>query len=174
VAITRNLPEIWPILKDGILGQDAAKVRERIDHAVSADQGTGINHGIASNLDSITDNCAELAKTCRDSGVFVMYRDFFSIQTEIGKDYSSAQMSLVPEDRIAHVTEMGNLHVIEDQAILELAGIAQNNFVADDDVFPKITARPKVAFFADPGWTFNRYARFDHGTFSDEDRVANE
>jgi hypothetical protein len=172
--VARNFPEIWPILEDGVLSQDAAKVRERIDHAVSADQGTGINDGIASDLDPITDNCTELTKTSLDDCFLVVNRDFLSVQAEIGKDYSGTQMRFVPEDRIAHVTEMGDLHVVEDQAILELTGVAQNDAVPDNDVFSDVTTRSNLASLTNPGWSFNRCAGFDHGPFTDKDRVADE
>ena len=74
-------------------------------------KSTGINCCIAADLDSITDNRAEFTQTGRNDGSFVTYRDFFMIQAEIGKNYSSTKMSAVPEDGIADVTEMGNLGV---------------------------------------------------------------
>lgn len=61
LLLTRNLPEIWSILKDRVRSQDAAKVSERIDQAVAADQRTRIDCCIAADLYSITDDCAELA-----------------------------------------------------------------------------------------------------------------
>jgi hypothetical protein len=61
VLLTRNLPEIWSILKDRARSQDAAKVSEGVDQAVAADQGTRIDCRIAADLYSITDDRAELA-----------------------------------------------------------------------------------------------------------------
>src|SRR5260370_4989140 len=90
------------------------------------------------------------------------YRDFLMIQAEIGKNYSSTKMSAVSEDGIADVTEMGNLGVVEDHAILELARVAQNHSVPNDDVFSDVTARPDLASFADPGGIFNLRPRLNH------------
>ena len=61
LVLTRNLPEIWSILKDGVCRQDAAKVSQRIDQAVAADQRTRIDYCIAADLHSIADYRAELA-----------------------------------------------------------------------------------------------------------------
>jgi hypothetical protein len=172
--LPRNLPDVLPILQDSFRSQDAAKVSERIDHAVATDQGPGINGCIATDLHAITDYRAEFTKTGGNDGSFMTYRDFLMIQAEIGKDYSSTKMSAVSEDGIANVTEMGDLGVVEDHAILELARISQNHSVPNDDVFSDVTAGPDLASFADPGGSFNRGARFNHRTFSDKHRIANE
>ena len=49
------------------------------------------------------------------------------VESDIRENGSRAEVSLVAEDGIADVVKMGNLRLVEDEAVLELAGVAKDN-----------------------------------------------
>jgi hypothetical protein len=69
---------------------------------------------------------------------------------------------------------MGNLHVVEDHAILELARVAENDSIPDNDIFSDVTARSELASFPNPGRTFDRHAWLNYSAGTHEYVVADE
>ena len=78
------------------------------------------------------------------------------------------------EDGVAHIVEVGNLGTVEDDAVFEFAGIAENSIVADDDIFADVASGADLAAVADPGRAFDHGALFDRGAVTDVNRVADE
>jgi len=48
-------------LHPAAIGQDAAEIYARVNHAIAADNRAGIDHRVAADLGSIADNCAEFS-----------------------------------------------------------------------------------------------------------------
>ena len=69
---------------------------------------------------------------------------------------------------------MRNFGVIEDDAILEFAGVAEHHTISDDHVFADITATPYFAVISDPGGTFDGRSVLDHRATSDVDILTYE
>jgi len=86
----------------------------------------------------------------------------------------AAEMRAMTEDRIADVTEMRNLRVVENDAVFELARVAHDDAVPDDHIFAHITTAADMAVFANPGRTFHHRALLDDGAGADENRTADE
>ena len=69
---------------------------------------------------------------------------------------------------------MRHLRFIEQDAVLEFARVPHHHAVADDHVFPHVTAAADVAVLSDPGRPFQDRALFDNRARADENRVADE
>ena len=100
--------------------------------------------------------------------------DLGAVKFHIGKNHARAQVALVPDNRITHVVEMGYLGLVEDDAVLELAGIAKHRAVANNHIFPDVAAAANLAAFSDPCRAFNHGALLDHSAAPNEHRAADE
>lgn len=78
-------------------------------------------------------------------------------------------MRLVAENRIPDITEMRHLHAIEQEAILELAGISQDATASDDDIAPHKRAWADLGARSDPRGSDQRGARGQLHRRIDED-----
>src|SRR5262245_27429074 len=69
---------------------------------------------------------------------------------------------------------MRYLCFIEQDAVLEFAGVAHHDSVTGDDVFADVTPAADVAILSDPGRALQDRALLDDCSTTDKDRVANE
>ena len=156
------------------MGEDAAKVYAWINHAIAADDRAGIDHCVAADLRSIANDCAEFSEAGRNVAIGCYDRDFGVIELYVGENHARAQMCVVTNDRITDVIEMRHLHFIEQDGVLEFAGVSHDHAVADDHVFAHVAAAPNVAVFADPCRAFQHRALFDDRSSANKNMVADE
>ena len=145
---------LLPHFEDAAVGQHAAEVRSRVNDAIAAQHASGIDDGVASHLRPVADDGAELGQPRRNISFLRGHRDLAVIELHVGENHPGAEVRLVSENRVPHVIEMRHLRLIEEDAVLKLAGISENGAVPHDDVFPDITATADMTIFADPGWPF--------------------
>ena len=96
------------------------------------------------------------------------------IQFHIRENHARAEMRPIAENRIADVTEMRHLRFVEEDAVLELAGISHHHAVADDHVFAHVTAAADVAVLSDPGRALSTPRLVRRSCRADENRIADE
>ena len=94
--------------------------------------------------------------------------DLAVVELDVGKDRARAEVALVTQDRVADVIEMRHLRAVEQQAVLELARVAQHGVVAHDDVLAHVTTVADVAVRADPRRAFDHRAVLDDRAFAHE------
>ena len=83
-------------------------------------------------------------------------------------------MRFVAQDRIANITKMRYLGVIENNAVFEFAGIAKHDPVANDYIFADVTAGTDLAIASYPGWADDSGSILDDGSWTDGDPVADK
>ena len=69
---------------------------------------------------------------------------------------------------------MRHFGVVEDDAILKFAGIAEHDAVTDDHVFADVTAAAYFAVASDPGRAFDGCSVLDHCSAADIDILTYE
>ncbi len=69
---------------------------------------------------------------------------------------------------------MRHLHFIEQDGILEFAGVPHDNTVADDHVFADVTAAANLAVFADPRRAFQRRTLLNDRSSANKNMVADK
>jgi hypothetical protein len=161
-------------LEDTVLREDPTEVCKRINQRIASDDRSRADNRAAPDLRSVADDSPKFSEPGSDQSGFAPDAYFFAIQSNIRKDDSSSEMRLIPEHRIPHVIEMWYFRVIKNDAVFELARISKDNAIADDHVFPDITAASNLAVIPDPGWTFDRRSIFDQGTPADIDILTDE
>ena len=96
------------------------------------------------------------------------------VEAYIGEDGSSAEVCLVAEDRVPDVVEVRDLSLVEDEAVLELAGVAQNDAITDHYIFADIGTVANLAILTDPSRPLDHGTLFDDRAGSDIDSAADE
>ena len=96
------------------------------------------------------------------------------VEPDIGEDGSGTEVCLVAEDGIPDVVEVGDLRLVEDEAVLELAGVAEHHAVAHHDVLADVGAVTDMASLADPRRPLDHRAVLDHRAGSYVDGPADE
>src|SRR5437762_10227966 len=69
---------------------------------------------------------------------------------------------------------MRHLRFVEENAILEFAGVPHHYAIADDYVLAYVAATANLTILADPGGTFQNRTLFNNRATSDEDMIADE
>ena len=72
------------------------------------------------------------------------------------------------EDGIAHVIKMRHLAVVKEQAVFQLARIADHTAIAHDHIGAHISAVADLAIPPDDSWALNVRAGLHHGSFSEK------
>src|SRR5205814_5731597 len=137
LTTTQNLAGLAH-LENAVAGQDTPEICPGINDAIAPDDRAGVNHGVASDLCAIPHDCAEFLQSGRDQSIGREHENLRTIELHVGQNHTGAEVHLVAENRIADVTEMRNLRLIKNDAVLELAGIAHHDAVPDDDVLAHV------------------------------------
>ena len=88
---------------------------------------------------------------------------------DIGNLHAGAKMRPEAQDGVADVIEMGQPGLVEQEAILQLAGVADNAVVPDDHMLANIGVVADLAVAPDDGGAFDHGAVLDHRPFADKD-----
>src|SRR4029077_14587698 len=96
------------------------------------------------------------------------------IQLYIRENDARAQVGAKPENVVANIIEMGHLRFIKQDTVYEFARVPHPHAVADDHVFPHVTAAPEVTVLSAPSRPFQDRALFDNRARADKNRVADE
>ena len=142
-----------------------------IDDAVSSQYATRIEHAVATDFGAVTDDGSELSQTRVELARTDAH--ILPIKPNVGTDRSSTKMRAIPKDGIADVVVMRCFDVVEEQAILELAGVAKHDVVPGDHILTDVGATPNGAIFTNPRGAFDRGVGLDYGASPDENVVAN-
>src|SRR4030095_6539664 len=161
-----------PQLDHAAVRKNTAKIHTWINHAIAADDGTGIDHCVATDLCSIANDRAEFSEACRNVAIRCYNRDFDVIELYVGENHAGAQMRVMADDRITDVIEVRNLHFIEQDGIFEFAGVPHDYAVADDDIFPNVNSAADVAIFTDPCRAFQHRALLDDRSSSNKNMIT--
>ena len=101
-------------------------------------------------------------------------RDEVAVELEVGDDHARREMHLRAEDRVADVIEMRHLAAVEEDAVLDLARIADDRARADDDVLADVGAVANLAVRPDPRRALDVGAGLDHRALADVDVLADD
>ena len=78
------------------------------------------------------------------------------------------------QNGITDVVEVGDLGLIKDQAVLELARVAKDDAIAHHDVLADVSTVADLASLADPGGSLDHRTMLDDGASPDENGSADE
>ena len=160
----RDQPDRRSGVRDRRRRQVAAERDRGRDERPWPQQRAGIEDRVAADLSPVAHDGAELAQP----GLVGAFRRADDnrrlVEPEVGTDRAGAKVGSVAQDGIADVIEMRDLGTVHQQAILELARVAEHAAFADDDVAPDEGARTDVGVGPDPdradqgrvGWQFDR------------------
>jgi len=110
-------------LDDAILRGGATPLGAGIHEGVAADDGAGGEDRVAADLRAVADDGAKFAEAGGDHAAVVGDGDLRVIEADIGEDDAGGEMALEADDGIADVVEVGDFGFIEDDGVLELAGV---------------------------------------------------
>ncbi len=158
-----------------ILGEDTAPLGAGIDNGATANDGTGGEHTIASDLGVVADDGTELAQSGgKGPAIGAEDGDLGVVEFDIRENDAGSEVGLVAEDGISDVIVMGHLGLVENEAVFELAGVSGDDAVADDDILTNVTPAANLTALADPGGALDHGALLDDGTGPDKDGIADE
>src|SRR4051794_4585510 len=120
----------------------------------------------------IAKQCAEFAQASVEGFAVNLHGDVLREQLEIGNLHASAEMRFVSENGITDVVEMGNLRVVEEERVFNLARISNHAIVADNRVFANVSIVANLAIFSNDGRAFDHRAVLDKRAFADENVVT--
>ena len=120
------------ILVDGILRNDSAHARCRINVRVPSDHGSRVADRVAADLDVVAEHCAELLDACFDVLGSVVNDDELLVGLYVRGDRTRAHVGEVAQNGVAYVVVVGSLNVVEENDVLELNGVADNAVRADE------------------------------------------
>ena len=104
---------------ENVVGRnESAHAGCRINVGMTADYGTGIQHGIAAYFHFITEHCTEFLKSGFDSLVFVLYNYQGLVALNVARYGTGAHVGLKSEHGISDIIVMRNLHVVEKNHVL--------------------------------------------------------
>ena len=78
------------------------------------------------------------------------------------------------QNGIPDIVEMRDLRLIEDQAVLKLAGVPRNDPVADNDILADVASVSNVTILADPCRPLDHGTLLNDGPRPDEYSVSDE
>jgi len=108
-------------------------------------KGTWVEDGVASDLGGITEDSAKFAHTGIDETIECFDADGLGVESEVGQDDTCAEVAVVAENGISNVVKMWRLDVVQEQAILKFATVAENTTFTDNHVLPNVDARSQLA-----------------------------
>ena len=129
---------------------------------------------MAADFGPVTHDGTEFFQAGGNRGVGAADDDFAVVEADVGKNDPGAEMRFVAEDGITHVVEVRNLRGVEDDAVFEFAGVAEDGIVAHDDIFADVATGADLAAIADPSRAFDHGALFDRGAVADVDGIADK
>ena len=154
--------------------QVSAPLAAGVDHGLASDQRSGTQNTIAADLGLVADDGSKLAQASGDAASRAVNADDFLVESHIGKDHARAQMRLVADDRISDIIEMRNLRFVEDEAVFKLAGVPGHHAVSENDILADVAPIANLAVLADPCRAFHHRALLDDGVLADENRAAHK
>ena len=126
---------------------------ERINARVFAYDGTGVEDGVTSYLDTIRHDSTELFPPCGNVLSFGMDLHFTSVALDIRGKRAGAEVGPIAYDAVANVVEMWHLYTVEKDCIFYLRGITYNTFPSDKHRTSKEGALTKLHARTDNGRT---------------------
>lgn len=102
-----------------------------------------------------------------------MNHDIFAIALQIGANAASTHVGMGAEDRVPNIVVMRNLNVVEQDAVFQLAGVADHAALTNDDVATEIGARTELSPTADDRRRFNGRGLRDLDVLANEDARFN-
>src|SRR5947207_5809297 len=90
--------KVLPQFDNAAVGQNAAKIHARINHAIVAQDRARVNYGVAANLRSIADDRAEFCQSGCDIAVGCNDGNIAMIEFYVRENHACAEMSVVSKD----------------------------------------------------------------------------
>src|SRR5262249_26859332 len=159
---------------DAAFGQHTAEIHVWVNETIASDNGSGIDHRVAADLGSVADDCAELRESSRDVAFFGCDCDLAVVEFHIRQNHAGAEVRFESESGTPHVVERWDLRLVEDDAVLEFAGVAHDHAVADHNVLAHVAAAPDLAIFSYPRRSFDYRPLFDNRATADKNIGADE
>ncbi len=144
-----------------------------------ADETPGIEHGVASGLYIVAENCAQfgeagvhflIVRPNFDGGAFAGDGVLFAVDRQVAEFCPRAEVGTLTEDAVPDVGEVRGVCAGEEDAVFRFAGVSENGVCEQDHVFPNIGPMPDDHSLANVRRTDDVRARFDDGGFGDVDR----
>jgi len=83
--------------------QETAERHGWHDQRTFAQDGAGLEHGVAPNLSVIAKDGAKFSQASIDVGIRQTHSDRFLIETKIGQNNTRTEMRAVPQNRVAYI-----------------------------------------------------------------------
>ena len=96
------------------------------------------------------------------------------VKANIGENGSGTEVCLVAEDGVPDVVEVRDLSLVEDEAVLELAGVSEDDAITDHDVLADVGSVTDLTILADPCRPLDHGSLLNDGAGSDIDSAADE
>ena len=120
--------------------ENSLPVGHGVEDAVSSQDRTGAEHGIAAHFGPVADDGPEFSKSgFNDFSVVEAEADVFAIQPDVRTNHPGTEMGPVPENGITHVVEMRHFAIVEEEAVFEFGGVAEDTVAAGNHILAKIS-----------------------------------
>lgn len=133
-----------------------------------------VNRRVDAGVDVIADNGAELAPSGIDQFAVHFAAVVFTIVAEIGGDRAGTEIDFVADHRIAHIREVADRRMGEDDGVFDLHGLADVAVIADGGETAQITIRADLAVFPDDDISLDENPGQDPRTFSQLDMAFDD
>ena len=138
--------DVHLILIDRVGGDDTADTGAGIDIGAAADDGAGVEHAVAAHLHIVAEDGAYFAAAGLNVPLRVADGDIGLVALDIAGDGACAHMGLIAQNRVAHIVIVGGLHIVKEDDIFKLAGVAHNRLLANDCTAPDKSAVAYLSF----------------------------
>ncbi len=118
------------VLVNAALRDHTTHAAGRIDIAVPADDGAGIQDGIAADLDIIAQHGAELFQSGLDLLVPVVDHDKLLVRLDVRRDGAGSHVTVIAKNGITDIVVVRGLHVVKQDHVLQLHRVADHTVCA--------------------------------------------
>src|SRR5699024_2101674 len=121
----------------------------RVDARPAAYDAAGVQHAVAAHLHAVAQDGAELLHARLYALRAVFHDNEGLVALDVGGDAACAHMRAVAQDGVAHVVIVRGLHLVEQDDVLELHGVAHDAALADDGAAAYKRAMPHLGLVVD-------------------------
>ena len=148
-------------------GDDAADAGGGVDIAVAAYHGAGVEDAVAAHLHPVAQHGAYLLAAGGDQLVAVLDEHGQLVGLDVAGDGAGAHVGLIAQNGVAYIIIMGHLHVVEEDHVLQLGGVAHHAVVAHQGAAPDEGALAHLGAVADDAGAVDIGGGEDGGVLGD-------
>ena len=99
---------------------------------MSADDRAGVHDGVAADFDIVADHGTELFDAGLDVFIAVVDDDQLLVGLDVRRDGAGSGVGVIPEDGVADIVVVRGLDVVEQDDVLQFAGVADDAVGTDE------------------------------------------